>query len=108
MDRADEDGLKHYEVEFSESAQSALLDVSSRDDALKVRRRLLMVEVAPGMGVVYDPVYESSMPDHEVRVTFAGHYGLYYLINDEESKVIVEYVEDCRRNPLNKFSEAMN
>ena len=108
MDRADEGGLKHYEVELSESAQLALLDVSSRDDALKVRRRLLMLEVAPGMGVVYDPVYESSMPDHEVRVTFAGHYGLYYLINDEESKVIVEYVEDCRRNPLNKFSEATN
>ena len=104
MSRPDEDDLKHYDVELTESAQLALLGISSRDDALKVRRRFLMLEVAPGMGTVYDPVYESSMPDHEVRVTFAGHYGLYYNIDEESSKVFIEYIEDCRRNPLNKFS----
>ena len=104
MSRSDEGDLKHYEVELAESAQLALLEISSRDDALKVRRRFLMLEVAPGMGAVYDPVYESSMPDHEVRVTFAGHYGLYYIIDEEGSKVFIEYIEDCRRNPLNKFS----
>ena len=56
------------------------------------------------MGAVYDPVYESSMPDHEVRVTFAGHFGLYYTIDEENRRVSVEYLEDCRRNPLKKFS----
>ena len=39
-----------------------------------------MLEVTPAMGEAYELVYESAMPDHEVRVTFIGHYGVYYTI----------------------------
>ena len=104
MERLDEGDLEYYGVELADSVLSALVGIGSREDAIKVRRRLLMLEVAPGMGAVYDPVYESSMPDHEARVTFAGHFGLYYTIDEENRRVSVEYLEDCRRNPLKKFS----
>lgn len=63
-----------------------------------------MLEVAPAMGEVYRPVYDSSMPDHEIRVTFAGHYGIYYTIDEKRGVVGVEYLEDCRRDPMRKFS----
>ena len=56
------------------------------------------------MGEVYEPIYDSAMPDHEVRVTFAGHFGIYYTIDEVGGVVGVEYLEDCRRDPLRKFS----
>lgn len=80
-----------------------MLAIGSRDDAIKVRRRLSALGIAPLMGAVYDPLYDSARPPHEVRVTFAGHYGIYYTFNEDKQEVQVEYVEDCRRNPLDKF-----
>lgn len=96
--------LRHYEVFLSRSASEKLLGVSSRDDARRIARRLLMLEVAPAMGEAYRPIYDSAMPDHEVHVTFAGHYGIYYAIDEERGIVGVEYLEDCRRDPMRKFS----
>lgn len=63
-----------------------------------------MLEVAPAMGEVYEPVYEYAMPDHEVRVTFTGHYGICYTIDETNGTVGVEFLEDCRRDPMRKFS----
>ncbi len=97
--------LKEYEVILAISAQDALLGIASRGDAVKVARRLQMLRYAPWMGAVYDPVYESNMPDHEVRVTFAGHFGIYYTIDEKRDQVQVEYLEDCRRDPRKKFSQ---
>ena len=96
--------LRHYEVSLARSVNEKLLDISSRDDARRIARRLLMLEVAPAMGEVYRPAYDSAMPDHEVRVTFAGHYGIYYTIDEKHGVVGVEYLEDCRRDPMRKFS----
>ena len=55
------------------------------------------------MGAIYDPLYDSARPPHAVRVTFAGHYGIYYTFAEDRQEVQVEYLEDCRRNPLGKF-----
>ena len=96
--------LKHYEVRLSESALEALREISSKADYLKVRRRMQMLRIAPSMGAIYRPIYESAMPDHEVRATYAGHFGIYFTIDEEASEVTVEYVEDSRRDPLKKFS----
>ena len=95
--------MDSYDVELAESVQAALLAITSRDDARRVARRLRALEVDPHMGKRYDP-YESARPPHEVLVTFAGHYGIYYTYDDAARKVSVEYLEDCRRDPLNKFS----
>ena len=99
-----DDGLRHYEVLLAASVKERLLGITSRDDARRVARRLRMLEVAPAMGEVYEPVYESAMPDHEVRVTFAGHFGIYYTIDEVGGVVGVEYLEDCRHDSLRKFS----
>ncbi len=104
MDDCEDSGLKKYEAELADSVLLALLAIESKEDALKVRRRLLMLEVAPAMGAVYDPIYDSALPDHEVRATFTGHYGIYYTIDEAAAKVAVEYLEDCRRDPMKKFS----
>lgn len=63
-----------------------------------------MLEVAPAMGEVYEPVYESAMPDHEVRVTFVGHHGIYYTIDETAGTVGVEFLKDCRCDPMRKLS----
>ncbi|MCI5950119.1 MAG: hypothetical protein SOX20_03980 [Parolsenella sp.] len=98
------EGLRHYEVLLARSVKERLLGIPSRDDARRIARRLRMLEVAPAMGEVYEPVYESAMPDHEVRVTFTGHYGIYYTIDETAGTVGVEFLEDCRRDPMRKFS----
>ena len=105
IEKDDENDLKEYEVELAESVLLALLVITSKEDALKVRRRLQMLKVAPAMGPVYNPIYDSAMPDREVRATFTGHYGIYYTVDEANSKVAVEYLEDCRRNPLKKSSQ---
>lgn len=96
--------LKEYEVILAVSVQDTLLGIASRDDAVKVARRLQMLRYAPWMGATYDPLYESNMPDHEVRMTFAGHFGIYYTIDEERDQVEVEHLEDCRRGPRKKFT----
>lgn len=96
--------LKKYEVVLADSVVDALMCINSRDDALRVRRRLRMLEYAPWMGTEYRPVYESNMPDHEVHVSFAGHFGIYYTIDEERNQVEVEHLEDCRRGPRKKFT----
>ena len=70
---------------------------------MRVRRRLSTLGIAPLMGAIYDPLYDSARPPHEVRVTFAGNYGIYYTFDEDKQEVQVEHVEDCRRNPLKKF-----
>ena len=99
-----DDGLRHYEVLLARSVKERLLVIPSRDEAKRVARRLRMLEVAPAMDEVYRPVYESAMPDHEVRVTFVGHHGIYYTIDEVAGIVGVEFLEDCRRDPMRKFS----
>lgn len=100
---SDAEAPRRYAVVLAESVRAGLLEIASRDDALRVGRRLLLLEVAPAMGAIYDPIFESAMPDHEVRVTYAGHYGIYYTIDEKSGVVGVEYLEDCRKNPLERF-----
>lgn len=95
-----DEGLRHYEVLLARSVKERLLGITSRDEAKRVARRLRMLEVAPAMG----EVYESAMPDHEVRVTFVGNHGIYYTIDEVAGTVGVEFLEDCRRDPMRKFS----
>ena len=94
---------KRYAVVLAESVRTRLLEIPSRDDALRVARRLLLLEMAPAMGEIYDPIFESAMPDHEVRVTYVGHYGIYYTIDEKSGVAGVEYLEDCLRDSLKRF-----
>ena len=89
-----------YEVILAPSVLAVMEDMQSKDDRRRVRNRLEALAVMPRLGEVYDPAYESARPPHQVLVTFAGHYGIYYSLNEDAQEVWVEFVEDCRRDPL--------
>lgn len=89
-----------YRVVLAPSVIDSMAGITSRDDARRVRRRLEALKTAPYMGAVYDPVYETARPPHQVRATYAGHFGVYYTVDDACSTVNVEYLEDTRRDPL--------
>lgn len=95
--------MERHEVVLAPSVIAAMASITSKDDARRVRRRLEALAFAPHMGMVYDPAYDSARPPHEVLVTFAGHYGIYYTFDEEADEVHVEYLEDSRRDPMGKF-----
>lgn len=92
-----------YEISLAPSALEAILAIPSKVELRHVRSRLEALGRMPHIGTRYDPLYESARPPHDVLATFTGHYGLYYVVDDEAKTVHVEYVEDCRRDPLGKF-----
>lgn len=94
-----------YTVTLAPSVVEAILAIPRKDDVRRVRNRLTMLRTAPFFGVLYDPIYESARPPHEVLVTFAGHYGIYYTCNSETRTVEVEYLEDTRMDPLHKLGQ---
>ena len=90
---------------IADGALEAVLAIRSKSDLSKVRRRLETLALAPEMGTVYDPVHGAARPDHEVLVTYAGHYGIYYTYDAGAARVEVEYVCDERRDPARRFGE---
>ena len=97
------DDVDGYEIVLAPSVIDVMAGITSKDDARRVRRRLEALAIAPHMGTVYDPIYPSARPPHEVLVTFAGHFGIYYTIDADAHQVCVEYLEDCWRDPEEKF-----
>ena len=65
----------------------------------KANNALDALAIAPGLGMVYDPYYEAARLPFEVRVVYAGNYGIYY-----DYDVYVRFIEDERMDPLNRFS----
>ena len=96
--------MEKHPVVISPVALDALLGVSSKGDAVRLRRRLEALSVAPLMGAVYDPAFESARPPFEVRAIYAGHYGIYYTYDEETDTVHVAFIENSRRDPKGRFS----
>ena len=92
-----------YEVLIAPVAVGALLSVSSKADRRGLDRVLLLLDTVPMIGRVYDPLYDAARPDGEVRVVYAGHYGVYYEVDEEALEVHVLYIEDQRRDPKRRF-----
>lgn len=97
--------MSGYSIRLSRSAHHALLGIRSYGDAQKVARRLKALEAFPFLGAAYDPLYESKKPPVELLATFAGHYGIYYTVDEVSTKVDVLYLEDERRDPMHRFEE---
>ena len=93
-------------VVLAESAAEALDAIESRADAVAVARRLRALRTFPEIGSVYDPEYQAARPDHQVLVTYAGHFGIYYVYDPalRDGTVYVEWIQDERRNPMTRFS----
>lgn len=94
---------KQAQVTIAPAAREVIRTIRSAADAKSVRRRLSILPYVPEIGHLYDPVYEAARPPHDVLVTYAGHYGIYYVYDIEENRVNVEYIVDQRANPATRF-----
>ncbi len=99
----EDDTLKAYTVILSPYAEDAIKAVRSRADRRRIDGVLCVLDTVPGIGRDYDPVYEAVKPPEDVKVAYAGHYGIYYEVVESNALVYVYYIEDQRRDPLNRF-----
>ncbi|WP_172135073.1 hypothetical protein [Adlercreutzia sp. ZJ473] len=92
-----------YEVRLSEAAEVAYRDLAPSAAFPKLRKMLDLLDTVPEIGRIYDPDYPAALPDMKMRVTYAGRYGIYYVVEERLRLVRVLFIEDQRRDPLNRF-----
>lgn len=92
-----------YRVILAPHALQAQNVIASKSDRQKVKRMLQLLDTVPEIGRVYDLDYAAARPPFDMRVTFAGRYSIYYVVNEENHEVDVLFIEDQRRDPLNRF-----
>lgn len=92
-----------YQVILSPTAEQAMWNVASRADRKLIDGILTVLDTTPNIGRRHDPLYEAARPPEDVMVAYAGHYGIYYEIFEEDKTVYVYYIEDQRRDPLARF-----
>lgn len=95
-----------YKVVLSPTAADALRAIGSKSDLRAVGHMLQLLDTVPYIGRTYDPLYEAARPATPVTVVYAGHYGIYYDIDEQDMRVEVAFIEDQRRDPLGRFHEA--
>ena len=98
-------GAAPYAVIVTPTAERALLAVPSKADRRELDAVLSLLDTFPRIGRPYDPVYAAARPSRDVLAFFAGHYGVYYVIDEAARAVDVLFIEDQRRDPLKRFSE---
>lgn len=94
--------MSQYEVRVSLVAREKLLTLPETSFK-KVRKLISTLREMPYGGSVYDPVYEAARPPFECRVAYAGKYGLYYTVHDEEALIYLRFVEDQTMDPRLRF-----
>lgn len=92
-----------YTVKLSEAARIAYQSIPSKKDFAKVRKMVHLLDTLPEIGRTYDPDYPAARPPFEMRVAFAGRYGVYYRVEEADETVRILFIEDQRRDPLNRF-----
>ena len=93
--------MSEYCVKLTDEAKYQYAAIESTDDFTRVTKAMQHLKKFAKMGVVYDPIFEAAPAPEGVRVVYAGHYGVYYLVRAEE--VLVVSVSDQRRNPRDRF-----
>lgn len=74
---------KAYEVLLTDEAKLAYRLVKSKRDLRRVDKMLDILDTVPDIGGPYDPVYEAAKPPFELKVVYAGHYGIYYRVLED-------------------------
>lgn len=93
-----------FEVLLTPEAESAYLAISSKTDLAKADSMLDVLDTVPGIGREYDPLYEAARPAIEgLLAVYAGHFGIYYVVDEDAPRVLVLSIEDQRRDPLARF-----
>lgn len=93
-----------YEVLLTDTAKSSYGRIKSKKDSRRVDKVLNVLDTVPEIGRLYDPVYDAAKPPFDVRVVYAGHFGIYYRVLEDEAQVHIYYIEDQRRDPMERFS----
>lgn len=94
-----------YEVVIAPSALRKMAAIPSKADRRSVDKVICILDTVPDIGRKYDPLYEAARPEGDVMVVYAGHYGIYYEVLEEEKLVAVYHIEDQRRDPLKRFED---
>ena len=94
-----------YTVFVTPTAERALKAVPAKADRRELDAVLSLLDTFPRIGRLYDPVYAAARPRGDVLVFYAGHYGVYYVIDEAAKVVNVLFIEDQRRDPLKRFSQ---
>lgn len=92
-----------YRVRLSQNAAMTYAAIPSKKDLARVNKVLDLLDTVPDIGHAYDPLYESAKPPFDLRVVFAGNYGIYYAVDEAAKAVDVFYLEDQRKDPLTRF-----
>lgn len=92
-----------YEVKLTHGARQAYRDICSNADLGRVNKLLDILDTAPYIGHVYDPIYDAARLPFDLLVVYAGHFGIYYVVEEEAKQVLVFFIEDQRRDPLGRF-----
>lgn len=95
--------LPLHEVILSLTAEKALSMIGSRADLKAVDSILQALGTTPRIGRVYDPLYEAAKPETPVLIAYAGHYGIYHDIDENDLQVNVVFIEDQRTDPMKRF-----
>ncbi len=93
-----------YDVVLSDDAFFVYLRIPSKADADAVDRWLDLLADFPRLGHRYDPIYEAARPPFDLFVASAGRYRIYCEVDDEARRVLVDFIEDQRRDPNARFN----
>ena len=97
---------RRYSVLLTDTAIAARAAITSKADRREVDAVLKILDTVPYIGHVYDPLFEAARPNIDgLLELFAGHYGIYYVINEQRAEVWVLALEDSRSDPQSKFSD---
>ncbi len=94
---------RRYSIKLTASAAKSYQALGGSSKR-KANNALDALAIAPGLGMVYDPYYETARLSFEVRVVYAGNHGIYYDYDEQTHIVYVRFIEDERIDPLNRFS----
>ena len=95
-----------FSIEVANDAQSFLRGLNERA-VIKVAHSIDLLATTPFIGRVYDPEFESATPpDGCRRLMVAGtNIEIFYMVDEEEARVKVIYIDDARMNPLTRFKQ---
>ena len=94
--------MSQYDVRVSPAARKKLLTLPE-SSFKKIQKLISTLRGMPCVGTVYDPVYEAAKPPFECRVAYAGRYGLYYTVHEDEGLLYIRFVEDQSMDPRLRF-----
>lgn len=97
---------ERFRVELTANALTAYLAITSKTSMAAVDRALDLIGTFPLAGVRYEPYYQAARLPFDAYVVYAKNYGIYYEVQKDASCVVVDYIEDERRDPLQRFYHA--